>query len=61
MPFHITDVSIAEDGRLLVALKSNASGTKTQIWVKPTAPINTLTIAQIEQFAKEEAAKEHTC
>lgn len=61
MSFHITNVAIAEDGRLLVGLKSNATGTQTQIWVNPTAPVNTLTIAQIEQLAKEEAAKEHAC
>lgn len=61
MSFHITSVSISEDGRLLVSLKSNATGTQTQIWVKANSPINSLTIAQIEQLAKEEAAKEHTC
>lgn len=61
MSFHITTVGIAEDGRLLVSLKSNATDTQTQIWVKPTAPINSLTIAQIEQLAKEQAANEHTC
>lgn len=61
MAFHIISVNIAEDGRLLVALKSNASGTQTTIWVTPKSPINNLTISQIEQLAKEEAAKEHTC
>ncbi|KWS41965.1 hypothetical protein [Pseudomonas syringae] len=61
MSFQITTVSISEDGRLLVSLKSNASGTQTQIWVTPTTPINNLTISEIEQLAKQEAAKEHTC
>ncbi|AKF51834.1 hypothetical protein PsyrH_15300 [Pseudomonas syringae pv. syringae HS191] len=61
MSFQITNVGISEDGRLLVSLKSNASGTQTQIWVTPTTPINNLTISQIEQLAKQEAAKEHTC
>ncbi|ALD99842.1 hypothetical protein [Pseudomonas syringae] len=61
MSFQITTVSISEDGRLLVSLKSDASGTQTQIWVTPTTPINNLTISEIEQLAKQEAAKEHTC
>ncbi|WP_223531261.1 hypothetical protein [Pseudomonas sp. GL-R-19] len=61
MSFNITSVGISEDGRLLVALKSNASGTQTQIWVTPISPIHSLTIAEIEQLAKQEAAKEHAC
>lgn len=61
MSFNITNVGISEDGRLLVSLKSNASGTQTQIWVTPGSPIQGLTIAQIEQLAKQEAAKEHAC
>ncbi|WEZ90461.1 hypothetical protein P3R38_09425 [Pseudomonas sp. NyZ480] len=61
MSFNITNVGIADDGRLMVALKSNVSGTQTQIWVTPNSPIRDLTIAQIEQLAKEAAAKEHTC
>ncbi|WP_122602951.1 hypothetical protein [Pseudomonas viridiflava] len=61
MSFHITTVTISENGQLLVSLKSNTSNTQTQIWVTPTSPINDLTISQIEQLAKQEAAKEHTC
>ncbi|MCF5806190.1 MULTISPECIES: hypothetical protein [Pseudomonas syringae group] len=61
MSFQITNVGISENGRLLVSLKSNTSETQTQIWVTPTTPINNLTISQIEQLAKQEAAKEHTC
>lgn len=61
MSFNITNVGIARDGRLLVSLESSETGTKTQIWVTPTSPIPDLTVSQIEQLAKEEAAKEHTC
>ncbi|WP_248920445.1 hypothetical protein [Pseudomonas entomophila] len=61
MSFSITCVGIAEDGRLLVTLKSNPTGTQTQIWVAPNSPLRDLTIAQIEQLAKETAAKEHAC
>lgn len=61
MSFNITNVSIARDGRLLVSLERSETGTKTQIWVRPTSPIADLTISQIEQLAKEESAKEHTC
>ncbi|KDD65502.1 hypothetical protein V466_28970 [Pseudomonas mandelii PD30] len=61
MSFSITNVGISEDGRLLVTLNKKSTGTNTQIWVKPTSPIPSLTIADIELLAKQEAAKEHTC
>ncbi len=61
MSFSVTGVVISEDGRLLVTLFKKSTGTNTQIWVKPTSPIQSLTIAQIEQLAKKEAAKEHVC
>lgn len=61
MSFKVTNVGIADDGRLLVTLKNIATGTQTQIWTTPLSPVNDLTIAQIEQLAKQEAAKEHAC
>lgn len=61
MSFKITSVGIAEDGRLLVTLNKKSTGTNTQIWVTPTSSIPSLTIADIELLAKEEAAKEHAC
>lgn len=61
MSFSVTTIGISEDGRLLVTLVKKSTGTNTQIWVKPTSPIHSLTIAQIEQLAKEEAAKDHAC
>lgn len=61
MSFSITNVAITEDGRLLVTLFKKATGTNTQIWVRPGSSIPSLTIAQIEQLAREEAAKDHAC
>lgn len=59
MSFSITSIGISADGRLFVALKKASTGTATQIWISPGTPISTLTIAEIEALAKEEAAKEH--
>ncbi|XVJ46800.1 hypothetical protein ACDZ94_20065 [Pseudomonas sp. UBT] len=61
MSFNINGIVISEDGRLLVTLNKKATGTNTQIWVRPTSPIPSLTVAEIEQLAREEAAKEHAC
>ncbi|MGE8170273.1 hypothetical protein ACQKO7_18970 [Pseudomonas putida] len=61
MSFKVTHVGIADDGRLLVTLKNEATGTQTQIWTTPPSPVNDLTIAQIEKLAKQEAAKEFSC
>lgn len=61
MSFKVTHVGIADDGRLLVTLKNITTGTQTQIWTTPPSPVNDLTIAQIEQLAKQEAAKEYAC
>ncbi|SOS34695.1 hypothetical protein CFBP6411_03338 [Pseudomonas syringae group genomosp. 3] len=61
MPFSVSGIVIAEDGRLLVTLQKKATGTNTQIWVTPPTAIGDLTIKQIEDLAKQEAAKEHAC
>ena len=59
MSFSITNIGISADGRLLITLNKKSTGTNTQIWVKPTSSIPSLTIADIELLAKQEAAKEH--
>ena len=59
MSYRIINVGISEDGRLLVTLNKKSTGTNTQIWVKPTTSIPSLTMVDIELLAKQEAAKEH--
>jgi hypothetical protein len=60
MSFSITSIGFSTDGRIFVALKKASTGTITQIWISPSTPVSTLTIAEIETLAKEEAAKEHS-
>ncbi|WLH32666.1 hypothetical protein [Pseudomonas canadensis] len=61
MAFQITGANIGADGRLLVSLENKQTGSKTQVWVKPTSPIPELTLSEIEKLAKAVAANEHSC
>ena len=61
MSFNLVNLTIADDGRILVTLNKKATGTHTQIWVTPTSAIPNLTIAEIEKLARQEAMREHAC
>lgn len=57
MSFSITCVGIAEDGRLLVTLKSNPTGTQTQIWVAPNSRCETLQLPKLNSSQKRPPPK----
>lgn len=61
MSFKLFTLAVNPDGRLLVTLKKASNDTQTSIWITPGQPVENLTIAQIEEMARREAAKQHAC
>lgn len=61
MSFKIVNLGINPDGRILVTLRKESTDASTTLWINPGVPAEGLTIGQIEQLAREAAAKEHAC
>jgi hypothetical protein len=43
----------------MVTLKNAATDASTTVWIVPGQPIDNMTIAQLEDLARKEAAKQH--
>lgn len=61
MSFKVSSLGIDPSGRILVTLKKQSTDASTTLWISPGVPVESLTIGQIEQLARQEAAKEHAC
>lgn len=59
MSFKLYTLVTSADGRINVTLRNLSADTTTTVWVTPGQPIDNLTIAQIEELARQEAAKLH--